>query len=77
MRSFKWSIVVGLAALTTGCVETLDTGYSRPSYGYSSGYYTPYRPTQTVVVTQTRYVAVPVATTGYRPYRYHHHDGRS
>lgn len=71
MRTLKLLAVAALAASTTACVETVDQGY-----GYSDGYYAPsqgyysqpayYAPTSTYyaptqVVTQTRYVPVPVA----------------
>ena len=69
MRTLKWLAMAALAVSTTACVETVDQGY-----GYSNGYYAPdqayvpqqsyYAPTYytpTRVVTQTRYVPVPVA----------------
>ena len=69
MRTLKLLAVAALAASTTACVETVDQGYGysdgyyAPSQGYYSqpAYYAPtyYAPAQ--VVTQTRYVPVPVA----------------
>ena len=71
MRTLKLLAMAALAASTTACVETVDQGYGysdgyyAPSQGYYSqpAYYAPattyYAPTQ--VVTQTRYVPVPVA----------------
>ena len=71
MRTLKLLAITALAASTTACVETVDQGYGysdgyyAPSQGYYSqpAYYAPattyYAPTQ--VVTQTRYVPVPVA----------------
>jgi hypothetical protein len=68
-------LMTGFAVSTTACVETVDQGYG--NYGYGDGSYAPsqayyasspayyapaptyYAPTQ--VVTQTRYVPVPVA----------------
>jgi hypothetical protein len=70
MRNITWIFAAALALSTTGCLQTMDSGY--PSYGYngggyngggySQGYYQPgyqqpaYQP---VYVPQTRYVAVP------------------
>ena len=68
MRTYKLAALAALALSTTACVETVDQsygysdGYYAPSQGYYSqpAYYAPtyYAPTQ--VVTQTRYVPVPV-----------------
>lgn len=69
MRNVSWLAAAGLVMGTAGCVET--TGYPT-SYGYSPGYSnnyysqpSPYRAQPSYyapqVVTQTRYVAVPVA----------------
>ena len=77
MLSNKWLIAAGLAVALPGCVETNGyptTSYGGyggyPSgYGYNSGYYAQpaYYPQPTYyqtapVVTQTRYVPVPVAS---------------
>ena len=88
MRKLSWLILTAAALATTGCVESMDSGYPTGSYGYdnypngySSGYYSASsdpgnyytRPTYVSnntyvynppprVVTQTRYVPVPVAT---------------
>ncbi len=69
MRNAKWLVAAGLALATTGCVESMDAGYpSGGGYYGDSGYYAEapttyyapyYEPTR--VVTQTRYVPVPVA----------------
>ena len=64
MRTLKLLAMAALAASTTACVETVDQGY-----GYSDGYYAPSQGyysqpayyARTQVVTQTRYVPVPVA----------------
>jgi hypothetical protein len=74
MRKFAWLIAAGLAAGTTGCIETVDAGYAAPSYGYApygddGGYYTQpaayYQPVNNyyyspapTVITQTRYVPI-------------------
>jgi hypothetical protein len=66
MRTLKWLAMAALAIPAAGCVESMDQGY-----GYSDGYYSPgyyaaprvsnYYYTQApTVVTQTRYVPVPV-----------------
>jgi hypothetical protein len=83
MRKVSLLVAAGAALVTTGCVETMDSGYPNTAYGYneySSGYYASNsypsgyygRPSYTSntyvynpppkVVTQTRYVPVPVAT---------------
>ncbi len=76
MRTLKWLAMTALAVSTTACVETVDQGYGysngyyAPDQAYApqqsyyapqQGYYAPtyYQPTR--VVTQTRYVPVPVA----------------
>ena len=70
MRTFVLFGVAALAMSTAACVESVDgnygysDGYYAPSQGYYAAqpaYYAPtyYAPTQ--VVTQTRYVPVPVA----------------
>ncbi|MEI6200620.1 MAG: hypothetical protein WCP68_01575 [Enhydrobacter sp.] len=76
MRTLKLLAAAALAASTAACVETVDQGYGysdgyyAPSQSYAGqgyyaqpSYYSPaptyYAPTQ--VVTQTRYVPVPVA----------------
>src|SRR5712691_6958101 len=77
MRNVKWLVAAGLVVAVTGCVETNGyptTSYGGyPSYGggypssygssgYGYGYSQPsyYQPAP--VVTQTRYVPVPVAS---------------
>jgi hypothetical protein len=86
MRNVKWLVAAALAVSATGCVET--NGYPTTSYGggypsgygYSNGYYAQptYYPQQPAyyqpapVVTQTRYVPVPVAQ---RRLRDSDHDG--
>ena len=88
MRNVKW-LVAALAVSATGCVET--NGYPTTSYGgypsgygYSNGYYAQptYYPQQPAyyqpapVVTQTRYVPVPVAQPApQRRLRDSDHDG--
>ncbi len=85
MRNVKWLIAASLLASTAGCVETMDSGYAPASYGYDSpgyadgGYYARpayYQPAPTYyyqpapqVVTQTRYVAVPVPVATPAPQR--------
>jgi hypothetical protein len=88
MRNVKWLVAATLAV--SACVET--NGYPTTSYGggypsgygYSSGYYPQptyyqqpayYQPAP--VVTQTRYVAVPVAQPAPPPRRLRDrdHDG--
>jgi hypothetical protein len=73
MRNMKWLVTAALAVSTTGCVESMDSGYAAPSYGYgygngysngyyaqSNGYYAqPTYYTPPVVYSQTRYVPVP------------------
>lgn len=90
MRNVKWLVAAALAVSATGCVET--NGYPTTSYGggypssygYSNGYYAQptYYPQQTAyyqpapVVTQTRYVPVPVAQPApQRRLRDSDHDG--
>ncbi len=67
MRKTKWFVAAALVMSTAGCVETMDSGYAAPSYGYgygngySSGYYAqPAYYSPPVVYSQTRYVPVPV-----------------
>jgi len=86
MRNIRWIFAAALALSTTGCLETMDSGYGYPSYGYaggySSGYYQPgYQQTvyQPVYVPQTRYVPVPTPAPQHnfgRPPEHHdeHHD---
>jgi len=88
MRNVKWLVAAALAVSATGCVET--NGYPTTSYGggypsgygYSSGYYPQptyyqqpayYQPAP--VVTQTRYVPVPVSNPPPRRLRDRDHDG--
>ena len=74
MRVLTGLVAVALAAATTGCIETLDSGdgYSQPYYG---GYRQPvnnyyvYQP-QPQVITQTRYVAVPTAAPAPRRHQW-------
>jgi hypothetical protein len=89
MRNVKWLVAAALAVSATGCVET--NGYPTTSYGgypsgygYSNGYYAQptYYPQQPAyyqpapVVTQTRYVPVPVAQPApQRRLRDSDHDG--
>jgi hypothetical protein len=93
MRYVSWLAAAGLVIVTAGCTESAgypttygySPGYSSPGYGYSSGYYaqpTYYRPAPTyysapTVVTQTRYVPVPVAAPAptYRRMRDSDRDG--
>jgi len=74
MRNAKWFMAAALVMSTAGCVESMDSSYAAPSYGYgydngySSGYYAqsngyyaqPTYYTPPVVYSQTRYVPVPV-----------------
>ena len=85
MRNVRWLVAATLVASTAGCVETMDSGYAPASYGYDSpgyadsGYYARpayYRPAPTYyyqpapqVVTQTRYVPVPVPVAPPTPHR--------
>ncbi len=85
MRNIRWLVSAALVASTAGCVETMDSGYAPASYGYGSsgyadnGYYAQpayYQPAPTYyyqpapqVVTQTRYVAVPVPVATPAPHR--------
>jgi hypothetical protein len=46
MRKAQWFVAAALMMSTAGCVESMDSGYAAPSYGYgygngyySSGYY--------------------------------------
>ena len=63
----RWLIAAALMMSTAGCVETMDSGYAAPSYGYgngngyySSGYYAqPAYYSPPVVYSETRYVPVP------------------
>jgi hypothetical protein len=90
MRNVKWLVAAALAVSATGCVET--NGYPTTSYGggypssygYSNGYYAQptyyqqqpayYQPAP--VVTQARYVPVPVAQPApQRRLRDSDHDG--
>ena len=88
MRNVKWLVTAALAVSATGCVET--NGYPTTSYGggypssygYSNGYYAQpaYYPQPTYyqtapVVTQTRYVPVPVSNPPPRRLRDRDHDG--
>lgn len=89
MRTFKWLAMTALAVSTTACVQTVDQGYgysdgySAPSQAYypqqssyAPTYYQPaYQPTR--VVTQTRYVPVPVAVPQNRPNDHRANDQRS
>ena len=93
MRNVKWLVAAALAVSATGCVETNGyptTSYGGYPSGYggysSSGYYAqptyyPQQPTYyqppPPVVTQTRYVPVPVATARGRSGRLRDsdHDG--
>jgi hypothetical protein len=71
MRKAKWFVAAALVMSTAGCVETMDSGYAAPSYGYgygngygngyySNGYYAqPAFYSPPVVYSQTRYVPVP------------------
>jgi hypothetical protein len=84
MRTFKLIAVAALAISTAACVETVDQGY-----GYSNGYYAPnyaqpayygsnyYAPSYYTpapqVVTQTRYVPVPVAVPQHEANRSNDH----
>ena len=90
MSNVKWLVAAALAVSATGCVET--NGYPTTSYGgrypssygYSNGYYAQptYYPQQPAyyqpapVVTQTRYVPVPVSQPApQRRLRDSDHDG--
>ena len=67
LRKAEWLVAAALVLSTAGCVESMDSGYAAPSYGYgygngyySSGYYAPqayYSPP--TVYRETRYVPVP------------------
>ncbi|SRR5260221_6002236 len=37
MRNAKWFVAAALVVSTAGCVETMDSGYAAPSYGYGYG----------------------------------------
>jgi hypothetical protein len=85
MRNVRWLAAAALVTSMAGCVETMDSGYAPASYGYGSsgysdnGYYTQpayYQPAPTYyyqpaprVVTQTRYVPVPVPVATPAPHR--------
>jgi hypothetical protein len=77
MRNVKWLIAAGLVVAATGCVETngypttsyggypsygggYPSGYDSSGYGYGYSQPSYYQPAP--VVTQTRYVPVPVAS---------------
>lgn len=88
MRCVSWLAAASFVMVTTGCVEQsgypttygYSPGYGSSTYGYPSGYSNNnYRPAPTYyappprVVTQTRYVQVPVAQPAPRP---HYHRAR-
>lgn len=78
MRNVKWLVAAGLVVSATGCVETNgypttsyggypSSYYGSNGYGYSNGYSNGYSPQPSYyqpapMVTQTRYVPVPVAS---------------
>ena len=92
IRNAKWFVAAALVMSTAGCVESMDSSYAAPSYGYgydngysngyyaqSNGYYaqpTYYSPP--VVYSQTRYVPVPVPVPQQQTNRSNDHrwDGR-
>ena len=57
-RKAEWLVAAALVLATTGCIESMDSGYAAPSSGYYAApqaYYSP-----PVVYSQsTRYVPVP------------------
>jgi hypothetical protein len=75
MGKTNWIFAAALVMGTTGCVESMDSGYAAPSYGYgygsgygssysnsyySNNYYTPQAYYSTpTVYRETRYVPVP------------------
>jgi hypothetical protein len=82
----KFFVAAALVMSTAGCVESMDTGYAAPSYGYGYGngsYSSGYYPSQAyyappVVYSQTRYVPVPTPVTVHQVDRGNDHrpDGR-
>ncbi len=91
MRKFMGSLAIGLVVTSAGCVDTMNSGYpntygydtsgygyNQPTYYSQPAYYgqpTYYQPVPRVV-TQTRYVPVPVATPQQpRRLRDRDHDG--
>jgi hypothetical protein len=80
MRNIKWLVAATFAVSMTGCVEmdgypTTSYGGYPGGYGYSNGYYAQPTYYQQPVVTQTRYVPVPVAQPAPRPYYHRDRDG--
>src|SRR6266478_2320224 len=81
MRKTKWFVAAALVMSTAGCVETMDSGYAAPSYGYgygngyhSSGYYAqPAYYSPPVVYSQTRYVPVPTPVPQHQADRSNDH----
>ncbi len=82
MRNLRSLVSVGAMLAAAGCVDTMGSGYPATSYGYGNGYYSQpgyhsqptyysrpsyYSAPAPVVVTQTRYVAVPTPVS--RPSR--------
>jgi hypothetical protein len=90
MRNLRVLVSLSTMAATAGCVETMGSGYPATSYGGSTysqpSYYSQptyysrpsyYSTPQPVVVTQTRYVPVPVSQprSSYRGMRDSDGDG--
>ena len=38
LRKAEWLVAAALVLSTAGCVESMDSGYAAPSYGYGNGY---------------------------------------
>jgi hypothetical protein len=68
-RKAEWLVASALVLTTTGCIESMDSGYAAPSYGYADGYYSSgyyaapqaYYSPPVVYSQTTRYVPVPTS----------------